>query len=597
MEGAAMASSSAVRLRHYSALVIALACATGTMTAHALPPIGSADVSIADPVIPPPPTTPCVVKLFDQFTFADYNGHPFAYAPPVNCAPPWDKVVLTVDYDVTMGRQFDRTAQIWIGGANIYFGTTQEPRATVAPTWHIERDLTDYAPLFLTAHGGRADLGNTVDDTYTGIIHGSADLLFYPASANVPDHPPRPDALLPLSASPDGGTVDLADADARLSATFTLPTNIERAFLDVIAQSQSDDEFWYLCVPDSSADELQSCPGSGFRESQVSIDGVPAGVAPIYPWIFTGGIDPGLWRPSPSIQTLAFEPYRVDLSPFAGLLSDGEPHTIELGVFNTKNHFATTANLLLYLDGGSDQVSGEVTTNTLDAAPTPQVEVTDASDTDLIKKQVSVTSMRTFEIAGFVQTSHGRITTDVQQTIAFSNVQQFAIGRDGKLYHQDLTQSTAIDSTTTLNPGFYQHVLHEQTNWPLTVSYSFDETSQGWSQVTAIDQGLQRATDVGVDGYVPHVATLDQRMLTGDTLLFDFDFNAIGRTAQGSTQTFVYQDPFGTCYDRSITTADGVLTATTDGASCPDGLNTLSWFDPFRNAGSSIFGATVQILR
>jgi hypothetical protein len=593
-----MTNTFAFRRAHSSLFAAALTLAFGIAPAAAtLPPIGSPDVAIADPDIPPPPTTPCVVPLFDDFTFIGYTAQTFTYAPPAECAPPWGKVVFSADFDVTVGRQFDRTAQIWLGGANIYFGTTQEPRAAVAPTWHIERDLTDYSALFSAAHDGRVDLGNTVDDTYTGIIHGSARVLFYPESPTVADHPPRPDALLPLSAHADGGTVDLADADARLSVTFTLPTNIERAFLDVIAQSQASDEFWYLCVPDDLASDLTSCPGSGFRETEISIDGTPAGVAPVFPWIYTGGIDPYLWRPSPSVQTLAFDPYRVDLSPFAGVLSDGEPHTIELGVFNTRDHFATTANLLLYLDHGSDQVTGAVTTNTLDAAPTPQVEVIDTSDNDLVKKTIDVTSTRDFEIAGFVQTSHGRVETRLQQTIAFANSQQFSIGRDGKLYHQNLQQSTTIDSTTTLNPGVYDHVLHEQSSWPLNITYTFDETSTGWEQVSTVDQRLQRSIDVGIGGYTPHTASLDQRMQTGDTLLFDFDFNVTGRTGQGSTQSFRYVDPFGVCYDRSIETVDGLLSAVHDGTDCPDGENRLSSFDSFRNAGSSIFGATVQIVR
>jgi hypothetical protein len=58
----------------------------------------------------------------------------------------------------------------------------------------------------------------------------------------------------------------------------------------------------------------------------------------------------------------------------------------------------------------------------------------------------------------------------------------------------------------------------------------------------------------------------------------------------------VYLDPFGACYSRTITTADGLLSAVDDGASCTDTTNTLTWFDAFYNTGSSIFGATVQIL-
>jgi hypothetical protein len=85
-------------------------------------------------------------------------------------------------------------------------------------------------------------------------------------------------------------------------------------------------------------------------------------------------------------------------------------------------------------------------------------------------------------------------------------------------------------------------------------------------------------------------------MATSDTLMFDADFNAIGRQDQGSQQSYVYLDPFGACYDRTITTDSGLFTGVTDGAACPDGVNTLNSFDSFHNAGSLTFGATLQIL-
>src|SRR5208337_727475 len=105
----------------------------------------------------------------------------------------------------------------------------------------------------------------------------------------------------------------------------------------------------------------------------VTIDGQPAGVAPIYPWIFTGGIDPYLWRPIPDVHTLNFEPYRVDLTPFAGVLSNGQPHTVAVSVYNADDYFSATATLLLYLDAGSSQVTGAVTRNTI-GQPNPVVK-------------------------------------------------------------------------------------------------------------------------------------------------------------------------------------------------------------------------------
>jgi len=66
---------------------------------------------------------------------------------------------------------------------------------------------------------------------------------------------------------------------------------VERVYLDIIAQSQSNDEFWYFCVPNDETSNLESCGNTAFRETEVVIDGQPAGVAPVYPWIYTGGID------------------------------------------------------------------------------------------------------------------------------------------------------------------------------------------------------------------------------------------------------------------------------------------------------------------
>ena len=122
-------------------------------------------------------------------------------------------------------------------------------------------------------------------------------------------------------------------------------------------------------MPDELTGPLQSCGATGFREAEITVDGQPAGVAPIFPWIYTGGIDPLLWRPIPGVQTLSFTPYRVDLTPFAGVLSDGAPHEVAVSVFNANNHFATTASLLLFLDHGTSQIRGSVTTDTLTVCP------------------------------------------------------------------------------------------------------------------------------------------------------------------------------------------------------------------------------------
>jgi hypothetical protein len=527
--------------------------------------VGSANTTVADPPVTRPSTTPCKVALFDNLTFADFSPKSFAYAPPAGCPGPWAKIVLTADFSVTAGRQFDRTANLWIGGANVYFGTTAEPSANVARSWHVERDLTDYSALLASAQPGEADLGNLVNTTYTGILYGSATLEFYSARHAAPR---TPDLVLPLSDRPTGGTATLATTNDRLARSFTLPTNIERAYLDVIAQSQGGDEFWYTCVPDDVAGQLQSCGASGFRETEVTIDGQRAGVAPVYPWIFTGGIDPYLWRPIPGVETLAFSPYRVDLSPFAGLLSDGRAHEIALGVFNANNYFAVTASLLLYLDHGAKSVGGAVTANTL-AAPVPAVKENLSTAADgTISGTVSVSAPRRFTIAGYVDTSHGRVWTEIVQRIDFLNQQRFVVS--GTRYEQNIDQKTTLVSEThTRGRSGRRDIVHRLT-WPLTLGFAYVTAADGSSTQTTTVQQRSDGEALELSDGLPAAFELSSDTVTSsDTLAFSAAGAFLGPTNQSSSQSYFAIDGTGVCYSRTVESKAGLVTTVRDGAGCP----------------------------
>jgi hypothetical protein len=528
--------------------------------------VGSSNTATADPAVARPATTPCAVQLFSSQAFADFSLKPFTYAPA--CPGPWAKVVLEADFSVTAGRQFDRTAQIALGHVNIYYGTTAEPSRTVSPSWHVERDLTDYSPLFRSAQSGETNLGNLVNGTYTGIITGSARVLFYPTSAAAPA-PRTADAVLPLSTAP-GGAALLATSSSVQAPTFSLPANVEGAYLDVIAQSQSGDEFWYTCVPDDVTGQLQSCGGTAFRETEVTIDGKPAGIAPVYPWIFTGGIDPLLWRPIPGVQTLNFLPYRVDLTPFAGVLSNGQPHQVGVSVYNADNYFLVAASLLLYLDHGAAQVTGAVTTNTLAAAPHPTVQENLATAADgSVTGTVTTKSDRAFAIAGYVNTSHGRVETAILQTVSFSNRQQFNI--TDTQYVQDITQGTKLLSATTTRQGGSVTVTGQQLSYPLTLDFSFVANADGSAaQTTTVHQGFNRQ-DGRTGSGIPLLASVSNTVDSADTLLFDASGALTGFQNRKSSQTYTSRSTRGDCYSRSISAADGVLTAVTDGQGCGSG--------------------------
>ena len=525
--------------------------------------IGSANTVSADPNITRPSTTPCVVQLFSGAQFTDFNVENFTFTPPSACPGPWAKVILESDINLNPGIQFDRTANFWLGPVNIYFGTTAEPSPSEGPSWHIESDLTDYSSIFYATQPGQADIGNTLCCGLTSTIYASASLEFYPIPAGQAA-PVSANVVLPLSAGPSGGTVALSSTTSTLSGTFTMPTNVQTAYLDVYAQSQSADEFWYTCVPNDVSSELQSCGNTGFRETEITIDGQPAGVAPIFPWIYTGGIDPFLWFPIPGVQTLNFTPYRVNLTPFAGLLSNGQPHTVSLSVYNANNYFSATASLLLYTDPGSAQVTGAVTQNTL-TGPSPVVTENLNVQSSSITGTVDVSSKRSFAISGYVNTSHGKVTTKVAQTANFYNNQSFNI--TGSKYVQNISENTTLGSYTTVSQTGVPNVVYYQNyTWPLVVDISLAFLSNGdINQTTTARQNYNLNTTTTQSGKVTYAGSLTNAGQHVDTLEFDSSFNLLGNTGQSSAQQYNYYDSTSVAYDCAISAVANVLTAFSPG--------------------------------
>jgi Peptide N-acetyl-beta-D-glucosaminyl asparaginase amidase A len=545
------------------------------------PQAGSSNTVSADPTVPRPHTRSCTVQLFQDMAFADYTPKTFSYAPPEGCLGPWAKVVFVADFTVTAGLQYDRTAKLFLGGANLFFGTTPEPRTALSPSWHVENDVTDLTALLKTGQSGVANIGNFVGvyggSNYNGIIYANARLEFYPAPWRDHDHEVRdrghdhgtraPDVVIGLQGDSDATT--LSTTTSQLSKTLTLPTNIEAAYLDVIVQGQSSDEFWYRCVPDDVKKALGRCGGTGFRETEISIDGVPAGVAPVYPWIFTGGISPYLWEPIPGVQTLNLKPYRVDLTPFAGLLSDGRPHIVAVSVFNASSYFAATATLLLYTDLWTDRVTGAVLSNDLAPQPAPTLSEDVMADGN---GSVTVASERQFAITGYVNTSHGRVETTVRQTLSFNSTQNFVKNLTAFHVSGDLTQSTIVNASTITREGrsvteddrtfSYPLSLHnalvKNADATLTVMYS---SNQGYMTT---DTRRSKGDAVTTEETSNQVASQFSSNL-GSTLASSLH----PTNSSSSSQQYLARNSRGYCYSRTLTSADNVLTGYQDGEGCP----------------------------
>jgi hypothetical protein len=520
--------------------------------------IGSSNTVTADAPVSRPNESPCVDKLFVNATFAQYAGVPFSYAPPRGCPGPFAKIVFNGDFSVSAGVQFDRTASIQLGDVPIYFGTTAEPGGTLSPSWHVERDVTEDAALFAAPQVGEADIFNIVNSTYTGVISGTAYLQFYPARGAF-KAADTPQVVLPFPGVA-GGPQHLNTGTSVLSATYALPANVDGAYFEVYAQSQQTDEQYFLCAPNDVAADLFTCGNTAFRETEVSIDGTPAGVAPIYPWIYTGGLDPYLWFPIPGLQTLEFKPYHVDLTPFAALLSNGKPHTVAISVDNADNYFQAIATFYAFQDPGSKHVTGALTRDTLSATPNVSVKEKFTGQPPALDGTALVTNTRPYEIDGYVNTSKGKVSTAVSSTVYFGNRQVYSNESDttGKTV---VSQSTYATTQVITQGRGVDELERSVIAFPISLSLDIelDNTGTG-TQVTSIDQQFVALhTMVGTKGNSMSYESND--VSPTDTLDILDDEYITGNANMSSTQTYQAFDSTGLCYAQTIRATSNVLTS------------------------------------
>ncbi len=237
---------------------------------------------------------------------------------------------------------------------------------------------------------------------------------------------------------------------------------------------------------------------------------------PIYPWIYTGGIDPYLWIPVPGVETLNFSPYRINLTPFAAQLDDGNPHTVAVAVFNDDNYFSANAALLVYEDHGASVVTGKLVSNGTASAPAQSVVEKVKTRSSAASGTITVTSTHPVSLDGYVITSKGRVETRVTQSVSFSNVQKIKLS--SSQFMQNISQLTTVTSqTVTTGKG---HANSRSTfTWPLKVNYNYVAGSSSATQKASI---VQTKNETGIDGAKgnPDSWLLLNTVQSSDTLTF-----------------------------------------------------------------------------
>lgn len=427
---------------------------------------GSNTVATAEPAVTLPKTRHCTVTLAKHFMSNSATGTPQNYSgtltPPKACHGPWAKVVLNSTTSVS-GRQYDRSGSLEIGGATVWFGTTQEPAGATPTTFSFAKDITEFTSLLKTPQQFSGGIGNYVTNVYTGNYDQTVSITYYMADRANPA-PTEPDKVIGVPIS------DLSPGSSTATATLTgLPRNITGARLETTLKGNGCDEQWFTAVPNQVAADFPGdglCAAGAYREALVSVDGTRAGAVGTFPHIYSGGIVPTLWRPVLAIDTLDLRPESLDLTPFAGQLVDGKSHTISVTINPIGDVWNVTAVLFLYTDHHLKQTSGGLISNSVPAAPT-----TKTTAGPLTKGSVTYdeTASRADTLTGYVNTSAGRVVTTVTTSRNYDN--SGTIGDAGLVQSIKQTDDMASQSVSRIG----RRIISSSTlkeSYPISVDFS-----------------------------------------------------------------------------------------------------------------------------
>ncbi|GFP78668.1 peptide-n4-(n-acetyl-beta-glucosaminyl) asparagine amidase a [Phtheirospermum japonicum] len=382
--------------------------------------------------IPLPKTKPCsYLALKHDFAFT-YGKPPVlaTYKPPSSNCPSshlnFSKIVL--EFTATSkGRQYDRIFGVWLGGVEILRSCTAEPRKT-GIIWTVKKDITRYRSLLLrnTEQTLAVYMGNVVDSKYTGVYHVNVAFHFYPSDeiSDYDDHDAGADLILPISRNlplNDGLWFEIENSTHVEKKEFKIPQNAYRAVLEVYVSFHEKDEFWYGNYPNEyiSMNNLSTDGYSGngpFREVIVQLDDLLVGAIWPFTVIYTGGLNPFLWRPITGIGSFDLPTYNIEITPFLGRILDGKNHTFAFSVTNALNVWYVDANLHLWLDKKSERTKGKVLRH--HSPPLSSSIVSNFSGFDgLFTTNVS----RSIVSSGWVRSSRGLVETKTRQELEYTN--------------------------------------------------------------------------------------------------------------------------------------------------------------------------------
>ncbi|CAI0422797.1 unnamed protein product [Linum tenue] len=385
-----------------------------------------------------PNTVPCK-KLLLQHEFSSTADNPQVATdyegPPSACGSnDFAKIVLESKGSFS-GVHDDGAFAVWLGGVELLRSSSAQGFNT-SVTWAAQKDITRYSSLLLKKEKQNLVVffrtSTNLGQKFIGVYHLAISISFYPLEHK--GHDPdtvnkgfqtesKADLILPISrnleSKEDGLWFEIENSTDLKREGFRVPQNAYRAVLEVYVSPHQDDRSWYSQYQSEfyNSNQFRDEVGNGpFRDVVITLDDrIEVGAIWPYPIIYGAGYD--LWNPVVSIRSFDFPSYDVELTPFLGNLLDGRIHNLSFGIGNAANVWYIDANLHLWLDSRSSRTEGKLVSN--------YSKPLDLSSKLKINGPVAwkswVEAERVLSSQGWVQSSHGNITTRVNQNLSYAN--------------------------------------------------------------------------------------------------------------------------------------------------------------------------------
>ncbi|GMM49750.1 hypothetical protein DASB73_007080 [Starmerella bacillaris] len=407
--------------------------------------------------------------LLNNFEFSSSWNKPSAvsYNPSVSSSD-YNRLVLELNVNTT-GTNYDRLVMLFMGDVEVWRSSTPEPDSE-GMSWSARKDVSHYRSVFTSNSTINMVIQNNVEGNLDGTFYATLTAYYY-NDAGAPgrsddnwaiDLDDLPSDIVSLNkASSSGINVWYAPSDEADAIVPAFDRSVNRALLHIFASESGEDEFWWQAVSSSAGPS---------RFIKVYINDTLAGVVTPFPNIFTGGLNPYLWKPIVGLRDFNLPAYFIDITPFLPLLWEGTSK-ISLVACNGVNSVSVPWSWILSMNLLTWSTAGQVNSGSMN---TPKFTNSTSNDTSLLAN---------FELTNSATLNIGGKSQDIQwvQSIDYNNTYS------SPTFYQNSGGNSKISGLYSFSWDFNFPLTCESESEYIRVQQTYDAVANGISYYTWID--------------------------------------------------------------------------------------------------------------